>query len=175
MPSINYLSYQLFVDLDGVLVDFDNAVFRLTGKMPDELLPNQMWPVLARTRRFYENLNWMRDGRLLWDSLIRFNPVILTGLPMGKWAEPQKRNWCERELGPDVPVIAGMSRRKGELAHTWMAEQGMDGRVPVLIDDRLKMKASWEDLGGIFILHLNAADSLSALANLGFPIEDASH
>jgi len=170
MPSANYQDYQLFVDLDGVLADFDSAVLRFTGKMPGELPPGRMWPVLARTRGFYENLSWMKDGRLLWDALTRFRPVILTGLPMGKWAEPQKRNWCDRELGPDVPVITGMSRHKGELAHAWMAEQGVDGRVPVLIDDRLKIKAPWEDLGGIFILHLSAADSLSALANLGFPI-----
>ena len=31
----------------------------------------------------------------------------------------------------------------------------------------LKINESWEDAGGVFILHLNTTESLSALENLG--------
>jgi len=161
-------SYQLFVDLDGVLADFEKGVRRITGKEPAELHPRQMWPVIAGTKGFYEHLEWMKDGKELWGAVFGFKPVILTGLPMGKWAEPQKRSWCERELGADIPVITGMSRHKAELAVSWLEENGLGDKIPVLIDDRLNLQEPWESAGGIFILHLNTEGSLKELQKLGF-------
>lgn len=167
---MNHSDYQLFVDLDGVLVDFDSGVRHATGKDPAELTPRQMWPVLARTTGFYDSLSWMSDGRELWEALRTYSPAILTGLPMGKWAEPQKRSWCSRELGDEIPVITGMSRKKAELALEWLEKQNEERRTPVLIDDRLKIKESWETAGGIFVLHLDAETSLEALRGLSFPV-----
>lgn len=37
-----------------------------------------------------DTLEWMPDGRELWAGIVDYNPTILTGLPMGTWAEPQK-------------------------------------------------------------------------------------
>jgi hypothetical protein len=167
---VNHLSYQLFIDLDGVLADFDQGVRRVTGKEPAEIEPRKMWPVLARTPGFYDRLNWMSDGRELWDAVKAFEPAVLTGLPMGKWAEPQKRSWCGRELGVEVPVITGLSRHKAALAHSWMESRGLTEKVPLLVDDRLKLKESWEEVGGTFILHLDARTSIAALRELGFPV-----
>ncbi len=167
MSGILISEYQLFVDLDGVLVDFETGVRRATGKEPSELHPRRMWPAIAGTKGFYDRLGWMPDGRDLWEAVKGYSPVILTGLPMGKWAEPQKRAWCERELGPEIPVITGMSRRKAELALSWLEENGMPDKTPILIDDRLKIKEPWEAAGGIFILHLHAAGSIEALKGLG--------
>lgn len=162
--------YQLFVDLDGVLADFDAGVRRATGKEPSELHPGRMWPILARTPGFYADLSWMDDGLELWDAVKGFSPVILTGLPRGRWAEPQKRAWCARELGESVPVITCFSARKAERAGEWMEERGLEGKTPVLVDDRLKLKESWEEAGGTFILHLSAEGSLGELGRLGFDI-----
>lgn len=163
--------YQLFVDLDGVLADFDEGVRRITGKEPAELHPRSMWPAIAKAKGFYDGLNWMSDGRVLWGAVKDFDPVILTGLPMGKWAEPQKRSWCERELGPEIPVITGTSRKKAELAYQWMEDKGLGDRILVLVDDRLKMKEAWEAAGGRFILHLNASGSINELKEMGYPIQ----
>lgn len=158
--------YQLFIDLDGVLVDFDTGVFRATGKAAGELQPRQMWPILSRTPNFYDRLEWMEDGQYLWDAVKNSNPAILTGLPMGNWAAPQKRSWCARELGDKVPVIAGLSRLKAELAQQWMDENNISDRKPVLVDDRLKLRETWEQNGGVFIFHISAKESLNALRQL---------
>ncbi len=155
--------YQLFLDLDGVLVDFDRGVERITGRPPSDLEPRSMWPRLARTPDFYADLEWMEDGRELWDFAREFTPIILTGLPMGKWAEPQKRIWCSRELGADVEVITCMSRQKAEKAR----ERSGD-LIPVLVDDREKLKVAWEEMGGLFIHHISAKQSISALRERGF-------
>ena len=155
------------MDLDGVLVDFEAGVREACGRDASEMKPSAMWPVLARTPRFYDRLGWMNDGRELWESVVHLNPVILTGLPMGQWAEVQKRSWCARELGEDVPVITGMSRHKADLAQAWLEEEENDHLTPVLVDDRLKLRESWEDMGGVFILHVSAEDSLNRLKEKG--------
>lgn len=154
---------QLFIDLDGVLVDFDRGVRAVCGRLPEELEPRIMWPTIARTSGFYEHLEWMPDGKTLWEGVRGHSPIILTGLPRGTWAEPQKRRWCERELGPGVPVITCLSRDKHLEARAAIEE----GSVPILIDDRLSLKDDWEDIGGVFIHHCSAAESLAALRQLG--------
>lgn len=148
------LPFTLFLDLDGVLADFDSKVVEITGRKPEDQPTKDMWRQLSDPRRdFYNSLDWIKDGKTLWNATKKYNPTILTGLPIGKWAEPQKRVWCARELGPDVKVITCMARDK----HTF-AKPG-----DVLIDDRLKAKAEWERVGGIFIHHKSAIESLREL------------
>jgi hypothetical protein len=163
--------YQLFLDLDGVLADFDAGVREITGKLPAELEPKRMWPRLASTPDFYDSLGWMDDGRKLWDFCAAFDPVILTGLPMGAWAEPQKRRWCARELGDRVPVITCMSRDKAKKAGEYLLNRGdadSSTPIPVLVDDRLRLQEAWETMGGVFIHHRNADESIRELRALGF-------
>jgi hypothetical protein len=156
-------NYTLFVDLDGVLADFDAGVKAATGKLPSEMRPKQMWPRLARTPQFYAELDWMPDGRELWEYVASHDPIVLTGLPMGKWAEPQKREWCRRELGAEVEVITCMSRRKPAIA----AERTGSGATPVIVDDRDRIREAWEEMGGIFIHHKSARQSIAELKELG--------
>ncbi|NBF41055.1 MAG: hypothetical protein GVY14_11625 [Spirochaetes bacterium] len=173
------IPYVIFVDLDGVLADFDRAVEEITGLPPSQQTPRAMWPRLAGTRDFYANIPWMPDGPELWDRVEPLNPVVLTGLPRGNWAKPQKLEWCRRELGPEVPVIACMSREKSEKAREWLdthpAEAGPGGeqspggarRVPLLIDDRASTREPWEAAGGVFIHHTSAEGSIRSLEELG--------
>lgn len=154
--------YKVFVDLDGVLVDFDAGVEALFGRKPDDLPPPVLWSRLAKTPGFYDTLEWMADGRTLWDFVKQFEPTILTGLPRGAWAEPQKRAWCARELGEAVPVITCLSKEKADKAKASVAE----GIVPILIDDRESLRESFEAAGGIFVFHTRAEESIAALRKL---------
>ena len=151
--------YCLFVDMDGVLVDFDSGVHVVTGSLPHEQSPRVMWPQLARTPSFYDNLDWLADGRRLWAQVRSLQPTILTGLPLGRWAEPQKREWCTRELGPEIPVITCMSREK----HSRAGKAVPAHAVAVLIDDRESLREKFEAAGGVFIRY---TDTESAMAQL---------
>jgi hypothetical protein len=157
------MQYKLFLDLDGVLVDFDAGVVRATGRPPHALDVRTMWSRLARARGFFEHLGWTADGRALWEATAHLSPVILTGVPHGGWAEAQKRAWCARELGPDVPVVTCLAREKPEHARAFFEPP----TVPVLVDDREKHKDGWEQRGGRFIVHRDTAASLAALSELG--------
>lgn len=152
----------LFVDLDGVLVDFDQGVRRVCGADPGDLKPSVMWKALASARGFYEHLDWLPGARDFWKALAPWSPSILTGLPMGRWAEGQKRRWCEVELGPDVRVLTGLSRDKPRLARElvpWPAPM-------VLVDDRQSLQTPWEELGGIFVWHRDPESSFKALVQI---------
>jgi hypothetical protein len=149
---------KLFLDLDGVLADFDQGIEVLLGKRPDELPPPRMWAALAKAPAFYATLEMMADAQILWDFCKPFGPTILTGLPRGNWAEPQKRRWVANMLGRDVTVITTMSRDKHKYS----------GPGHVLVDDRAKLREAWEAAGGLFIHHVSAAPSIAALRKLGF-------
>lgn len=152
------MSAPLFLDLDGVLADFDGGVRATTGCPPGDLAARVMWKALARHPDFYGTLDMMADAPDLWAFCAPSRPTILTGLPMGRWAEPQKRAWVARVLGADVPVVACLSRDK----HLW------SGPGHVLVDDRIDLRDRWEAAGGTFVHHTTAAASIAALRALGF-------
>lgn len=155
---------RLYVDLDGVLCDFEagaRAVLGMpVGTFRDLHGERLLWKTLERAESFYERLPWLSEGRLLWDGVrsIRPGPVILTGLPLGDWAAPQKRLWCARELGPGVPVITCMTREK----HSFC----LPGDV--LIDDRDKLRPAWEARGGVFVHHRSAAETIERVRAVMF-------
>lgn len=148
----------LFLDLDGVLADFDRHVLTLFGRAPSEMPLAEMWARAARARGFFETMPLMADGLDLWEFARPFEPTILTGLPRGNWADAQKRRWVAKHLGSDVPVITCMSRDKGAYATPGA----------VLVDDTPRYADRWEQQGGVFVLHRSAADSIRELEALGF-------
>ena len=147
---------RLYLDLDGVLADFDKRVLQLTGSQPDALTKKQLWGAISppHCSDFYASLEFTVDGRELWAATAEWQPTVLTGLPMGTWAEAQKRAWVAARLGPHVPVICCMARDK----HTY-ARAG-----DVLVDDRAETaRAAWEAAGGVFVHHTSAARSIAEL------------
>jgi hypothetical protein len=149
----------LFLDCDGVLADFDAGAKRLLGVSPaafeERYGKGEFWKRLARARDFYGTLQQMPDAQELFQAVRHLKPTILTGLPIGKWAAPQKERWAAEHF-PGVPIITTMARKK----HLHME------RGDVLVDDRENHRHLWEDAGGIFIHHKNARDTLRQLAKI---------
>lgn len=152
------LKPRIFCDLDGVLADFDEGIRLICdGKSPHELKKSELWRSVARARGFFANLPWMEDGQILWNYIEKHDPVILTGLPVGKWAEPQKREWCKTQIGENTQVITCLSKEK----HLY----GNPGDI--LIDDRISLQVNWEAVGGIFVHHTSAESTIVKLRRLG--------
>jgi hypothetical protein len=105
----------------------------------------------------------MPDAQRLFQAVKHLKPAILTGLPLGKWAAPQKERWAAEHF-PSVPIITTMARQK----HLHM--QPGD----VLVDDRDTHRHLWEDAGGIFVHHKNAEDTLRQLAEIYPSIKTAA-
>jgi hypothetical protein len=154
-------SPRLFLDADGVLADFDAGAKRLFGTSPAEFQARhgsrEFWKRIAGANDFYGSLPEMPDARLLFDAVKHLQPTILTGLPLGSWAAPQKVAWAAEHF-PGVPIITCMARDKHKHMHSG----------DVLVDDRENHRAAYEDAGVIFVHHKTAEDSLRQLTRL-FP------
>ena len=152
---------KLFLDADGVLADFDLGARRLLGMSPKQYIAKHgrgaFWKRLAKAPNFYGSLPQMPDAQLLFKAVEHLKPTIQTGLPLGNWAAPQKVRWAADHF-PGVPIITCMARDK----HKHMAPGD------VLVDDREKHRAAYEEAGVVFVHHKNAADSLRQLAKI-FP------
>jgi 5'(3')-deoxyribonucleotidase len=152
---------RLFLDADGVLADFDQGARRLLGTTPKDFIAThgrgEFWKRLARADNFYGTLPEMPDARLLFDAVKHLEPTILTGLPIGNWAAPQKVEWAAEHF-PGVPIVTCLARDKHKHMHPG----------DVLVDDREKHRAAYEAAGIIFVHHRNAEDSLRRLARI-FP------
>lgn len=157
---------RLFLDADGVLADFDRGAFDLLEMKPKAFIAKygrgQFWKRLARAKNFYGSLPKMPDADLLFNAVKHLKPTILTGLPMGGWAAPQKIEWAAEHF-PGVPIITCMARDKHKHMHAG----------DVLVDDREKHRAAYEEAGVVFIHHRNAEDSLRQLAKI-YPSVKAS-
>ena len=102
----------LFLDCDGVLADFDLGAKLLLGASPRDFEARhgrgEFWRRLARAPNFYGDLEEMPDAQELFSAVRHLNPTILTGLPLGKWAAPQKERWAAAHF-PGVPIITTMA------------------------------------------------------------------
>jgi 5'(3')-deoxyribonucleotidase len=148
---------QLYLDCDGVLADFDAGVRKLLGLPPQEFIDKRgmgtFWKKLATAPDFYGTLPLMPDARELFDAVKHLDPIILTGLPRGNWAAPQKVRWAAEHFpGTKILTVMAVDKRN----HCTEGD--------VLVDDTLKHRALWEEAGGIFIHHENARESLAELA-----------
>jgi 5'(3')-deoxyribonucleotidase len=152
---------RLFLDADGVLADFDYGACELLDMKPKAFIAKHgrgaFWSRLAKAKNFYGSLPEMPDARLLLDAVGHLKPTILTGLPVGKWAAPQKIEWAAEHF-PGVPIITCMARDKHKHMHPG----------DVLVDDRGKHREAYETHGVVFVHHKNAEDSLRQLAKI-FP------
>lgn len=146
----------IFLDLDGVLADFDSYAHAYFGMPPrqaeQQIGSQQFWQRLEAKGDFYRNLPLMADALQLYNGVKHLNPTILTGCPRGTWAQGQKVAWAEQYF-PGVPVITCRSAEKR--AH------GKPGDV--LIDDWPQYRHRWIAMGGVWISHHCAKTSLAAL------------
>ena len=152
---------RLFLDCDGVLADFDKAAAKLLGMPAAQFQARhgtrEFWKRIQRAPDFYGSLPEMPDARTLFDAVEHLKPTILTGLPLGNWAAPQKVRWAAEHFA-GVPIVTCMARDK----HRHMHEGD------VLVDDRETHRAAYEGAGTVFVHHRSAQDSLRQLAKI-FP------
>lgn len=145
----------IFVDLDGVLADFDRHCLEQFGMTVNRDIPDPsgLWRAINKHGEFFSTIPLMPDAWTLWNGVLAFGkPKILTGMPMIRKAEEQKREWVRKHFG-DVRTICCYSREKSKYCTPG----------DILIDDWSKYQKLWEDAGGIFIKHEDAQTSLVKL------------
>ncbi|MFW6219633.1 MAG: hypothetical protein ACOC33_02190 [bacterium] len=154
--------YSIFVDMDGVLVDFVSGYLNSTGLTKQEMdyLDNNdsklFWkPINDLGFEWWSNLNWMKDGKKLWNYVLPYNPTILSAPTTSNTKDCiiGKKIWIKKHLG-DIPYI--FERNKYIYADS----------TNILIDDTKEKIDSWVDNGGIGILHNSATETIEELKKL---------
>jgi len=121
-----------------------------------------MYTLVSNNYQWWVNLDWMPDGRELWNHIKRHNPIILTG-PQGPNSKKGKKDWVNRELGLGKDRII-ITHTKHEEVRPMLKK----GIMPVLIDDLPKYVVPFRNAGGICIHHINTEQTIRELEAFGF-------
>jgi hypothetical protein len=151
--------FRIYCDMDGVLVDFNKGYKELTGVDlgTEHRNDSHFWdPINEAGYDFWINLEWMGDGKELWDFISPYNPELLSAPSRQMESRVAKNDWVEREL-PGVHLILRSAKHKKDFA----------GPKNILIDDRPDNIDGWVQSGGIGILHTSASDTIQKLQDLG--------
>lgn len=154
--------YILYLDMDGVLVDFEGGFKRMSGGMnlkqfaqanSDQAARNQY---LEAGMTFWTGLDWIQGGKELWDASIRlFDRVAIlssagtTDEAKAEVVEMGKRTWLKKNipsLMPERIFIVRGKHRKQEFA----------AKNSILVDDIGVTIKQWNQAGGFGILHNSA-------------------
>jgi 5'(3')-deoxyribonucleotidase len=162
----------VYLDLDGVMTNFDGAVESLVN-MPTkeffaELGMKNAWARLAEVDHLFLHLEPLPNYKTLFSHLLRLhnsgsiNLEILTSLPLphGKLAtaKADKIAWVKSNLDNDIKVntvIGGSKKAK-------YVKDPSD----ILIDDLPRNISAWEAAGGTGILFKNNAETILKLAKI---------
>ena len=154
---------RIYFDSDGTLANFDAGVQTLLGTTPDKYMDAHgvpaFWNALAADTvggGFYQALPMMPGASEMMAATASKRPLILSGCPLGNWAQAQKINWAADHF-PGIPMICCPTKDK-----PLFCDPG-----DILIDDSAKNGPPWEAAGGTFIHFTGADAALEALRKMG--------
>lgn len=144
---------RLYIDLDGVMADFDKYFLQQFGIESNKLDDPTLWKWINGHGNFFLNLPLCEGAIDFFKSVAHLNPTILTACPKSNYtiAAVQKRQWVYKHLNNDITVIPMMG---GKNKCLFMHSPG-----DVLIDDFEKNCIPWREHGGIAIHHKNFSDT----------------
>lgn len=145
-------SYKIYLDMDGVITDFEGAFNNLTGKKPKEV--PHFWEYLKDNSNFWTKMSWYPGGKLIWAFVKNLNPFILSAPIQDPSCIIGKGEWIDKNLGRDIPRIFDAQKWKYANSHS------------ILIDDLPKNIKAWEKNGGIGILHKRSVRTLQKLKQI---------
>lgn len=152
----------LYVDMDGVLADFDKAVHNHFGALPHEIPDAEMTAEIRNIDNFWLNIPPMTDFWILWEYVSQFDPFILTAV--ANWDRERcyssKPIWLSKYLPDHDPTKVLLVRRSEKALHAIS-----ETKTNVLIDDYPKNIREWIDAGGIGVLHFDAKTTLDYVKN----------
>jgi PAS domain-containing protein len=163
------MDYKIYVDMDGVVADFDQRFKDLSGIGPREFEEkygkDAFWDFIDEGEnklKFWVGIPPMSDAKQLIDFVSNYDYEMLTAPSIKKQSLMGKGLWMINQtkngLFPSKPKVNYKS-----------AKNKKDFAAPnhILIDDREDTINSWNASGGIGILHTSASNTIGQLKKLG--------
>lgn len=148
---------RLYLDLDGVMADFDAHFPALFGVDHRTMLDDDMWAQINSHPTYFRDMPPCEGAKKFFDSISWIDPIILTACPKSNYAHVarQKRAWVREHLCASCIILPVMGGRNKPLF--------MHAPGDILIDDFEKNIKAWEDEGGTGILHRDFATTKDEL------------
>lgn len=139
--------FRIYLDLDGVMADFDAHFPAEFGLDHKSMADDDMWAKINAHQSYFEDMPLCDGAADFFADIQHLKPIILTACPRTNYAHVagQKRRWVHKHLGAGVTVLPVMG---GHNKHIFMHAPG-----DILIDDYEKNCAPWRKSGGVAILH----------------------
>jgi FMN phosphatase YigB (HAD superfamily) len=139
--------YKIYCDMDGVLTDFESRFEHFTGMSPKQYENRYgtpgFWDLIDNKIgvKFWVGMDWMPEGRRLWDFINPYRPDLLTSPSRHDTSRLGKNLWVRNNLNPKPKVIFAYSADK----------QRYSKENAILIDDKKSNINEWAAKGGIAI------------------------
>lgn len=159
---------KLYLDLDGVMADFDAHFPATFGLDHRSLADDAMWATINAHPSYFRDMPPCEGAKAFFDSISWLDPIILTACPRTNYANAarQKRAWVREHLSTSCMVLPVMGGRNKPLF--------MHAPGDILIDDFERNIVVWQEDGGRGILHCDFATTKEALDRLLRPALDAA-
>jgi len=141
---------RIFLDLDGVMADFDGYFRQLYGKYPWDYEDGDAFDVIISNtdqgKGYFRSLPLMPRAMDLWNEIKKYNPIILTATGhMIPSAAEEKIEWVRKHISETAEIIIE-TKGRDKYKH-------IRNPTDLLIDDRSKAIDPWVKSGAVGILY----------------------
>lgn len=162
--------YKIYLDMDGVVADFDKRFEDLSGLLPDDFISkngkNAFWDLIDEKHKvgFWVGIPPMENAKQLVDFVSQYNYVMLTAPSTKKQSRLGKNLWIRNHTGDIFPTKPRVIFKAAKEKHK-VKPQLTD--LDILIDDKASTIDNWNASGGTGILYKSAPQVISQLKKLG--------
>jgi PAS domain-containing protein len=166
----NDSKYQIYLDMDGVIADFNQRFENLSGMEPSSFEQKYgkdlFWDFIDEKNklRFWVGIPVMEGAKQLVDYVSKHDYTVLTAPSMKKESRLGKLLWIRNKTGdlfnskPQVIFKKAKEKHKVKPSLT---------EFDILIDDRADTVDRWTSAGGTGILFQSASQAIKELKKLG--------
>lgn len=151
----------IYIDMDGVIADFDQAIINTFGEEYNNHIATKFWKETCVEAEMFRKMPPISEGIAMVTEILKYHDICFMtstgGMPHHIDIAKQKLDWLHTHGLGDHPVAFCMSTvGKGRFA----------SRGRLLIDDRRKVCDQWRMGGGSFFLFTREeAHNIATLVN----------
>jgi len=162
--------YKVYLDMDGVIADFDQRFRDLSGMEPKEFESKYgkkaFWNLIDEEHKikFWVGIPTMPGASDLVNAVKDYNYELLTSPSAKKQSYLGKILWVKNHTGSVFPSKPRINFKKAKEKHLVKPQLA---KTDILIDDREDTIGRWNAAGGTGIVYKNISQVLNDLGKLG--------
>ena len=163
-------AYTIYLDMDGVIADFDQRFIDLSGMTPDEYKNtygmSKFWDFIDEENkvRFWAGIPLMPGAEKLVNYVSQYDYEILTAPSIKKQSRLGKMVWLRKihpNLFPNTPKVNFQSAKTKHQVKSSLT------KYDILIDDKASTIDNWNSAGGTGILYTSSENAINQLKQIG--------